>query len=839
MFCSNCGSRIDDTSKFCPNCGYKFVDLVRSSAPQPNVASAQPSAASSQVSLASAQPSAASPQVSLASAQPGAVTAQPGGAATQSGTIAPQPGDSSPQKAVTVSLKSSIGVEQNTVDNQLNDAGTASPQPSIPTAQAGATSPQPSVPTPQAGMASGQVTPQQNTPVSPYRVATPQNGQYPPPVRQNGSQFAPYAGNPSQMGSVTTNTPKKSGAGKTVLIIIASVVATLLLVVGGLFVISSLSDSNEKSSSSKSDSKSNDGKDSEPIGKSDDEALNQVMAAITEAETLKAEFYDTYESTDDSTFEGMESIVNKLEELTGELDRIKEEADKISGLDRKAKNVETEYFNIMCNSHKSFYEMYAFQFEYLKFYNEYIANRPDIGNDEYYDDYYYRLADWYESTVEAYNAVSYPECVQHRWDKLGEVLDINLSILEKLEYACNNEDWLRIYSAEYMAERYRATENAWYDMSYDICEGEGTLAFMQSETATQLAGEYSEYITMSQKEREAYEFENISDGKVFVNFDAVDTIYPSLFNTYDSFLVVKSGCINGKRDIVVEAEIEGFTQKYKESFTLDSAYKVLEIKPPALTSGINLDTARDAQMTVTISDKNGDLIETKSFPVHITTRNDFQWFSDEFGVCTQDNILCFLTPESKDISELKRKSIDILSNISGGGIDGIVGYQYDDILATYLQAAALQIAMSEHGVRYNMDAFSSDGAHQHILLPNQVLQEKSGLCIETTLVIASALQSAGFHVYIYLPPGHAQVAVEINEDAGEYYLIETTWLPNSWSDYRAYYSLLSNGQYDNDNYNAPIIYMSADEWASELEQGETYLIDCNDGPILGLTPFIN
>ena len=66
---------------------------------------------------------------------------------------------------------------------------------------------------------------------------------------------------------------------------------------------------------------------------------------------------------------------------------------------------------------------------------------------------------------------------------------------------------------------------------------------------------------------------------------------------------------------------------------------------------------------------------------------------------------------------------------------------------------------------------------QRVQLPDDTLSSKSGVCIETSLTIASALQSAGMNVFLIFPPGHAQVAVEAWPNTGEYYLIETTILP--------------------------------------------------------------
>ena len=80
------------------------------------------------------------------------------------------------------------------------------------------------------------------------------------------------------------------------------------------------------------------------------------------------------------------------------------------------------------------------------------------------------------------------------------------------------------------------------------------------------------------------------------------------------------------------------------------------------------------------------------------------------------------------------------------------------------------------GVRYNNGAYSFSDM-QRVLMPDAVLSSGSGICIETAILMASAVLSAGMHPLIILTPGHAQVAVETWTGSGQYLLVETTMLP--------------------------------------------------------------
>jgi hypothetical protein len=167
-------------------------------------------------------------------------------------------------------------------------------------------------------------------------------------------------------------------------------------------------------------------------------------------------------------------------------------------------------------------------------------------------------------------------------------------------------------------------------------------------------------------------------------------------------------------------------------------------------------------------------------------------------------------------------------------MDMIQGYQdagFEDITDnTYYQAVALMGALSDvEMVRYNNAAFSmGEGVQQRVMTPDYVLQSQSGICIETALVIASALQSAGMHAMLIFPPGHAQVAVEAWPDTGEYFLIETTMLPMKVEDIPY-----------------AIQYLTKDEWIGYLDGtgnytlGSCYVLDCDLSKKLGIVPLSN
>ena len=145
------------------------------------------------------------------------------------------------------------------------------------------------------------------------------------------------------------------------------------------------------------------------------------------------------------------------------------------------------------------------------------------------------------------------------------------------------------------------------------------------------------------------------------------------------------------------------------------------------------------------------------------------------------DILSWLTPESEGVLKVRREAIRWLEanteRSTLAGYQNVLGVEDDQAyLNTMLQAIGLQAAISDLGVRYNWGAYSLN-AFQRVLMPDAVIDSESGICIETSILLASALKSTGMHALILFIPGHAQVALETWSGSSEYFLLETTTLP--------------------------------------------------------------
>ena len=323
-----------------------------------------------------------------------------------------------------------------------------------------------------------------------------------------------------------------------------------------------------------------------------------------------------------------------------------------------------------------------------------------------------------------------------------------------------------------------------------------------------------------------------------IEYTAEEKIFPSLYRTLDSLVTLTCYSYGGECDVMVSVEVPGFTQVYKQQVHLTETITKMRIVPPLLTGDLNLKSEKAAQIVISVTESDtGKVLVQDSRNVTISSLYDMIWWTQEYGDINTDNILAWMTPESPKVLELKRDAIDYIEYISDGYMTALIGYQdynfFDDYYDnTWVQAVALQGAMSDVAqVRYNNASFSiTKDVQQRVMLPDEVLSSRSGICVETALTMASALQSAGMHVMLIFPPGHAQVAVEAWPGTGDYFLIETTILPMSM---------------DYDGWNAVVQYLSKDEWWEYLggygwsSLGECYVLDCDLGQKLGIVPMSN
>ena len=319
--------------------------------------------------------------------------------------------------------------------------------------------------------------------------------------------------------------------------------------------------------------------------------------------------------------------------------------------------------------------------------------------------------------------------------------------------------------------------------------------------------------------------DDTGEQQIWVDYSMAEEIYPNLYPSMDSAVNLALSTDAGKTRLLVEVEVEGFSQKYQRTVNVGPEITYLMIKPPAMSGLTSLGSGRETQITLRVTQMDtGELLVAESKTITLHSIYDFTMLNSEFGVIEPYNLLAWLRPDAEEVLALRREAIYWLETNAGAGYSSLPGYQLaypdgtDEPSTTVLQAMAIQGAISDIGVRYNMGPYSFGGS-QRVLTPDAVIQSRSGICIETALLMASALQSAQMHAMIIITPGHAQVALETWENSGTYYLLETTMLPYNATEEET----------------MPFArFLTADEWREYLSGDGVYVIDCDLAQTLGI-----
>ncbi|MBC8533885.1 hypothetical protein [Yeguia hominis] len=581
----------------------------------------------------------------------------------------------------------------------------------------------------------------------------------------------------------------------------------------------------------------------------------QVSTAITDTEAYLQEILSMADSmigktsvvlSDNANAEGLEVIEEyaelcrsngeSLEERTGAIRKISQELARceVPKTERAqaVSEAQTAYFEEVFSVLDGIGETLAF------YVAQYDASMPlfDAMTTEASDRQSY-LSAVYDAALtvsESYAALELPSYLTTLWPRYNDsCFSVFLKYMESEYAGIGQNDVLRLYSASQLIQRMSIVSLQYDEKTFSLMEraythgadliSENLLVFGQEIRSACEGGALPQEGYLAQPE------------VMFRDYTMASEIYPNLYPSMDSIVNLLLYTDKGMRQVFVTAEVAGFTQKYEQKLTLTPEMTYLMIKPPVLSEMPDLSTTKDTQLTLTITDAaTGEVLEQESQTVKLYSVYDYKTYSDEFGVIQNDNVLAWLTPESDGVLAVRRNAVEWLEQTQGREYGILPGYQYaygfgegEESAVTYYEVAALQSAISNMGVRYNMGAYSLN-ATQRVLMPDAVLASKSGICIETAVLMASALQSADMHAMIVFTPGHAQVAVETWQNSGQYFLIETTLLPFEAT---------------KEKLNTLITQLDSQGWADYLAQNEqraqesggmVYIVDCDLLTTLGI-----
>lgn len=231
-----------------------------------------------------------------------------------------------------------------------------------------------------------------------------------------------------------------------------------------------------------------------------------------------------------------------------------------------------------------------------------------------------------------------------------------------------------------------------------------------------------------------------------------------------------------RQTLRISLSIPDFTQEYSVDVTASSSFQQRALKPPVLGSAA-LDALvgpgqRAAQLHLQVQSLDKVLCDTSS-PVTLISRQWMNWRDPASG----DNsayLAGWVTPNAPAITELVGRTAERLaaSPASYPATSAMHGYDAGRATADDVRGqvdALFDTLQFDYHVHYASDniPFNQD-ASQRIQLPADILAQSAptGMCVETTAILASAVEHLGMRPYIIIVPGHAFIGVALGVDPG-------------------------------------------------------------------------
>lgn len=226
-----------------------------------------------------------------------------------------------------------------------------------------------------------------------------------------------------------------------------------------------------------------------------------------------------------------------------------------------------------------------------------------------------------------------------------------------------------------------------------------------------------------------------------------------------------------RQTLRITVSIPQFTDEQTVQVTATQSFQPHAFKPPIITGALDAlvePGQRVAQVHLRVQSLSKTLCDT-SVPITLMSRQWMQWYgsdnSDNFAY-----LAGWVTPNASVIQDLVARAAHRLDNPSTSPMypattemHGYVGGASSDDVRGQVNALFDALQFDYH-VQYSFDTIQGDS--QRIQLPADVLSRSNptAMCVETTAILASAVEHLAMRPYIIIVPGHAFLGVALGED---------------------------------------------------------------------------
>lgn len=221
--------------------------------------------------------------------------------------------------------------------------------------------------------------------------------------------------------------------------------------------------------------------------------------------------------------------------------------------------------------------------------------------------------------------------------------------------------------------------------------------------------------------------------------------------------------------LFMSASIAGFSEPETHTVTATANVQSMSFMPLAIPQALRqLTVDANTWLQVHITDARGRVYYADDIPVLLHSRWLMQWIA-----ANRLKIAAWVTPDDPAVITLDNKAKAHLPLQLQPVPSAMIGYANGQasIRAVKDQVDAIFDTLRlEYHVQYSQESVQYNGpndtnvALQKIKLPAEVLLQHSGMCIELTVLLASAVERIGLHSEIVIIPGHAFLGVATTQN---------------------------------------------------------------------------
>lgn len=251
---------------------------------------------------------------------------------------------------------------------------------------------------------------------------------------------------------------------------------------------------------------------------------------------------------------------------------------------------------------------------------------------------------------------------------------------------------------------------------------------------------------------------------------APKSIFSAFYRSYmsaQSSLFSVDYSSSSPQTLLITIAIQGFSQSQVQTVTATGNMQTRSFIPPMQDQALQALTAdKQTTLDVHVTDTQGRPYYVQDVPLTLYSRWLMRWTP-----ANRFQIAAWVTPDDPAVTQLVSKARTHLAEQKMPVPPALIGYSsaspqqvvdqvdaiYDTLRLNY------QMHYVQEDIPYGNGAIG-DHLNQNIRLPTEVLQQHSGMCIELTNLLASAVERIGLHAEIVIIPGHAFLGVATSKD---------------------------------------------------------------------------